>query len=300
LLSLTEADDAARGSGRYGDRWRLPLGHQARAAIAERLAVLGDPRRGVGLINGLPDIDWCLIDGGEVTIEGQRHVVEPFRMARYPITIAQFRAFVDDCFRDGEWHLPLGFQGELPHKGPPSHPASRDSYGANRVSWRDTSAYCHWLASRLKAEIRLPTEAQWQLAATGGDPERIYPWGRDWDPQREPWRANTDESGLGRMLPVGFYPLGAAPGGLMDMAGNLEEWCQDEYARQPSSERPWYRRLFMRKEPPAFALRVLRGGSWNLDRNLARSAHRLTFNPSSRHNFVGFRVVCSSPCRLKV
>jgi len=171
LLNLAEADDAGRGSGRYGDRWRLPLAHQARAALAERLAIVGDPRRGVGLVDGLPDIDWCLIDGGEVTIEGRRQVVEPFRMARYPITVAQFRAFVEDCFRDGEWQLPPGFEGEFAQGDPPQHGAGGGNCGADSVNWHDARAFCHWLGTRLKAEIRLPTEAEWQLAATAGDPE---------------------------------------------------------------------------------------------------------------------------------
>ena len=240
----------------------------------QRLDVVGDPRRGVGLIDGLPDIDWCPIDGGEVTIEEQRQVVEPFRMARYPITIAQFRAFVEDCFRDGKWHLPPGFEGEFPHEDPPRHRASGGSYGADSVSWYDATVFCHWLGTRLKAKIRLPTEAEWQLAATGGDPERVFPWGPDWDPQREPWRANTHESGLGRALPVGFYPLGALPGRPHGHGRNLREWCQDWYEEGQS--------------------RVLRGGSWYLVESAARSANRHWSHPSHRDSSIGFRVVCSS------
>ncbi len=69
LPSLNEAQDETAGSGRYGDAWRLPLGHEARASVGIRRALLGDSRRGVGLrADGLPDIDWCGIDGGAVTI----------------------------------------------------------------------------------------------------------------------------------------------------------------------------------------------------------------------------------------
>ena len=133
-------------------------------------------------------------------------------MARYPVTIAQFRAFVEDCFRDGKWHLPPGFEGEFPHEEPPQHRASGDSHGADGVSWHDASAFCHWLGARLKAKIRLPTEAEWQLAATGGDPERSYPWGDEWDPEREPWRANTAESGLERHVARRVLPAGRLAG----------------------------------------------------------------------------------------
>ena len=136
------------GSGRYGDAWRLPLGHVARASVGVRLAILGDRRKGVGLRDdGLPDIDWCRIEGGEVTIEiranpqrpelarssnASPRTVAPFWMARYPVTIAQFRAFLDECYRDGEWRLPPGFRSILPAElsaaeapGAPRQPSGR-------------------------------------------------------------------------------------------------------------------------------------------------------------------------------
>ncbi|HZD41033.1 MAG TPA: SUMF1/EgtB/PvdO family nonheme iron enzyme [Terriglobales bacterium] len=117
-------------------------------------------------------------------------------------------------------------------------------------------AFCHWLSAKLgaksKVKVTLPTECQWQLAATGGDPGRIYPW-RDpldphWDPVREPWRANTSESGLGRTLPVGFYPLGASPAGVLDMTGNLWDWCLDPYREEGENWRPWYKKLWVRQK----------------------------------------------------
>ncbi len=76
-------------------------------------------------------------------------------------------------------------------------------------------AFCHWLSARSGLEVRLPTEFEWQCAAIGadpgqGEPRRVYPWGRDWDPKRQPWRANTIESELNHSTAVGLYPLGAA------------------------------------------------------------------------------------------
>ncbi len=112
------ADDAATGSGRYGDAWRLPLGHEARASVGMRLALLGDRRKGVGLRDdGVPDLDWVPVDGGEVTIQILTDLTDPgkgikeertrtmpaFRMARHPVTITQFHAFLADCYRDGAW-----------------------------------------------------------------------------------------------------------------------------------------------------------------------------------------------------
>ncbi len=89
--------------------------------------------------------------------------------------------------------------------------------------------------------------------------------------------ANT-KSGLKRTLPVGFYPFGASRAGIMDMAGNLWDWCEDRECTD-----------YM------ISVRVLRGGSWNADQDYARSAYRGGDRPSDRSSDVGFRVVCSSP-----
>ena len=286
-LALNEADDATRGSGRYGEDWRSPLGHKRRAALAERLAIVGDPRPGIGLdAEGLPEIDWVPLASGTVEIDGETFPIAPFSMARYPVTIAQFNAFVAECFRGGAWQLPPGFPWLLPNH-PPQHAGAHENQAADSVSWFDAQGFCHWLNARLvahgrSAAVRLPTETEWQLAATGGDPARLWPWGADWDPEREPWRANTKESGLGRALPVGFYPLGASPNGILDMAGNLWEWCETLYDKS-------------KKRAQDTALRVLRGGSWDYNQDLARSAYRSGVNPNVRLSNIGFRVVCSSP-----
>ena len=222
LPSLMEADNRVAGSGRYGDAWRLPLSHEARASSGVRLALLGDRRRGVGLRpDGLPDIDWCPIEGGEVTVEVRSDPDDPnseivetvtravpaFKLARYPVTIAQFQAFLADYQREGAWRLPPEFPNVPANYSPLAH---HGNHPADTVNWWEAAAFCRWLSARLGAEIRLPTEHKWLLAATGGDRARAYPWGHDWNPTRDPWRANTYESGLFRSTAVGLYPLGAS------------------------------------------------------------------------------------------
>ena len=213
------------------------LAIEARASAGVRLALLGDPRPGVGLrADGLPDVDWCPIEGGDVTIEIHADPndinsettkrlpgsVSPFWMARYPITIAQFRAFLKECYREDGWQLPPGFIVDLPADyPPPKHRARHDNHPADSVNWFDALAFCHWLSARLRFEGPLPTEFEWQLAATGGDRARTYPWVPDWDPLREHWRANTSESDLGRTTAVGMYPAGASAAGILDLAGTL-------------------------------------------------------------------------------
>ncbi len=301
LPSLSAAEDAACGSGRYGDAWRLSLGHVARASVGVRLSLLGDRRRGVGLRgDGLPDIDWCRIEGGEVAIEIRSDPnnpnsdvadtltrnVEPFWIARYPVTIAQFQAFLKDCHQEGKWRLPPDFPGDFPPDyPPPKHRARHSNHPADTVNWYDALAFCHWLSTRLSIEARLPTEFEWQLAASGGDSARTYPWGPDWDPQTEPWRANTVESALGSSTAVGLYPLGASPAGVLDMAGTLSEWCLNAFEDPEDTG----------FSGSAHGRRVLRGGSLDLDQGFARSANRSGGYPIIRISDVGFRVLCSSP-----
>jgi formylglycine-generating enzyme required for sulfatase activity len=303
------------GASEHGAHWRLPLSHSARASVGDRLALLGDRRPGVGLRpDGLPDIAWCRVEpsGGreieQVTLQLRSNpddadskiektvsgAVSAFRIARYPVTVAQFQAFLDHCYREGRWHLPDSFPFTLGEEYPPPKPRARH---ANRpvdsVNWYDALAFCAWLTERLVEGgelpdgqvIRLPTEFEWQLAATGGDSKRSYPWSGEWDPQGEPWRANTYESELGRSTAVGLYPSGNSASGICDLAGTVYEWCFNGF-----------------EEPQALApprspqdRRVLRGGSWDDLRHLARCSCRYLNLPDFRNNLIGFRVLCSSP-----
>ena len=149
------------------------------------------------------------------------------------------------------------------------------------INWFDASAFCHWLGRRFGGDIRLPTEFEWQLAATGGDPERTYPWGPEWDPKQEPCRANTFESELRHVTAVGCYPAGKSAAGLFDMAGTVWEWCLNEFDNPDTIE-------FHTPHRP----RVVRGGSWLTGQADARCANRARVKPSSRNRHFGFRVVC--------
>jgi formylglycine-generating enzyme required for sulfatase activity len=300
--------------------------HELRAIIGVRLDRLGDTRKGVGLReDGLPDLDWVAIPGGTVTIEIRAYANNPsskiiktltrevgaLQMARYPVTVAQFQAFVRECHDGKRWHLPKGAPINLPDSyAPPKHRARHGNHPADTVNWYDAVSFCHWLSVRLRVEVRLPTEFEWQLAAIGGGvthsrpgPEKTglfggwpfaknhpnpimnpcrplqnYPWGQDWDPALEPWRANSYESDLGRSTAVGMYPGGAAASGVLDLSGTVWEWCQNAYENPDD-----------RAVSTTGAARVLRGGSWGNGAGYCRSAYRSGIRPVSQDSDSGFR-----------
>ncbi|NWG16836.1 MAG: DUF559 domain-containing protein [Chloroflexi bacterium] len=127
-------------------------------------------------------------------------------------------------------------------------------------------------------QIRLPTEWEWQWAVQNGAEAQAYPWG-GW----QEGHANTSEAGLNRTMAVGMYPHGAAGCGALDMAGNLWEWCLSEPKHLRDARDP-------------LALRVLRGGSWNVNQRDARAASRHhVYFPLYGSDFWGCRVVVGCP-----
>ena len=210
---------------------------KARLSAGEALAHLGDSRFHDEAGYFLPNeerLGFVEIPSGDFRMgsdeqdeqasgnEQPQHTVslDSFYMARYPVTVAQFRLFVNQS-----GHEPANdnsLQG-------------LDNYPVRYVTWYDAMAYGEWLsktlgrwtgtplevASLLKKgwQVGLPTEAQWEKAARGND-VRFYPWGNDFDADA----ANHDGTGLDDPSPVGCFPQGASPYGLLDMSGNVWEW----------------------------------------------------------------------------
>lgn len=258
--------------------------HHCREEIGLRLNQLGDPRRGVGLnANGLPDIVWINIPGGEVTLktESREHfTVPPFLLARYPVTWRQYCAFLQAEYG----YCNPAWWEDRPRKEEPGQQLwSFANYPVINVSWYDALAYCRWLSVKLQLPIRLPAEWEWQWAAAGGT-QQDYPWQGEWNGQR----ANSAEAGIGRTVAVGLYPLARNPFGVEDMAGNIWEWCLNSC------------------DPPSDAsldtseARVLRGGSWYSSPDSVRASVRYSYRPVSRSNSIGFRVLCSSPIESRI
>jgi formylglycine-generating enzyme required for sulfatase activity len=260
---------------------------EARHPIALALGYLGlDRRPGIGLDEqGLPEINWVEISAGTFLYgekPKQHDLPTLIHMARYPITNAQYQAFIDaGGYRDKRWWEGLAESFESPEEPRWTEP----NRPRERVSWYEAMAFCRWLSGRLGYEIRLPTEWEWEKAARSTDGHE-YPWGEGY----RPGFANVNETAtkagptyLKQTTAVGLYPQGASPYGVEDLAGNVWEWCLNEHHKPE------------RIEPGGDEARVLRGGSWNYDPEYARAPNRVGIHPGFRNYDIGFRVVCSSP-----
>ena len=127
-----------------------------------------------------PDIDWVKIPPDEVILENNAGTfkVEPFYLARYPVTHAQFQCFIDDPegYANARWWAELDAE-----PGTPVMPRwSEANHPRETVSWFEAMAFCAWLSERLGYAIQLPTEWQWQQAACSGQADFNYPWGPDY------------------------------------------------------------------------------------------------------------------------
>jgi len=241
-----------------------------------------DTRAGVGLCpDGLPDIAWCEVPAGEFIYQEDERVTLPaFHIAKYPVTYKQFQAFIDapDGFSNAKWWDGLHEGGvEQQRSGPGDQAFKFWNHPRERVSWYDAMAFCRWLSAKLKDEITLPTEEQWEKAARGTK-GRAYPYAGVFDPTK----GNTDESAIGQTNAVGIFPDGASPYGVTDMSGNVWEWTLTEYKTQNS------------KNISNSEHRALRGGSWGDFQHYARSAFRDSDAPALRSSPYGFRVVLVS------
>jgi formylglycine-generating enzyme required for sulfatase activity len=164
--------------------------------------------------------------------------VSPFYMSRCEVTVLQFESF-RKC-------SPALLQR--------TGPAWREP--AVSVPWQDASAFCRFVQGLdpSGAAYRLPAEAEWELAARGTE-GRTFPWGEDRSvASRANLRGGAD--GYVALAPVGSFPEGATPEGIVDLLGNAAEWCLDWYGPYPAGD------AVNPRGPAIGARRVVRGGSF--------------------------------------
>ncbi|MDS4014385.1 MAG: SUMF1/EgtB/PvdO family nonheme iron enzyme [Candidatus Accumulibacter sp.] len=236
----------------------------------------------------LPDIDWVEIPGGEFLYQkGERRRLETFRIARYPVTNVQYQTFIDDGgYADDRWWK------DLKRPQPESSHWPQANRPRTNVNQYEAVAFTRWLSARFGYAVRLPSESEWERAARGRD-GRAYPWGETY----ESGRANIDETAkyfgsehkvgewtLEQTTAVGVYPHGASPEGVLDLSGNVWEWCLEDSEKSVRGE----------MSLPNSA-GVVRGCCWGNDADDARASGRDWLDPDDRFLDVGFRVLSSAP-----
>jgi len=210
--------------------------------------------------------------------------LKAYRIDKYPVTNAQYARFIAATGHrpPSDWKNGKIQQGVL-------------LYPVTLVNWYDAAAYAKW------AGKRLPSEAEWEKAARGTDGRR-WPWGNEMDPAR----LNTYYN-VGSATNVTAYANGVSPYGVFDMAGNVDEWVEDDFVPYKGTDAP--ADVFQGKvarvlnaEDRAMKIadmvpvnrqyKVLRGGSWKGDPFSTASYHRDYSWPNFASDFYGFR--CAS------
>ena len=281
------------------------LGDAERMVCGDALGLLNDPRPGVGVkpsplaplpegegkrgrglrgegLMALPDMLWLRVkgtDGKKVEFIGDEgkfgeFEVPDFYVSKYLVTYAQYQVFAESDYDNPQW-----WDG-FPEKYRPQKLSGARTKIANAprdtISWYQSVAFGRWLDAQLREadllpddnmQIRLPMEWEWQWLAQNGEENCDYPWG-DW----QEGYANTSEAGMNRTTAVGMYPHGKAECGALDMAGNLWGWGANNYGSNTSSK-------------------VLRGGSFAINQDSARSSYRYDYFPFSDDDSYGCRLV---------
>ena len=235
--------------------------------------------------------------------------VSSFALDKYEVTVGRFRAFVEagagtqvappaagdgahpeivGSGWDSEWNSQLQDSTDhllLSAKCGGDYPTWTDTPGANEqcpmncMNWYEAFAFCIWDGARL------PTEAEWEYAAVGGDENRLYPWGDD---VTEPLPANYYETDRTSFVAVGSYPDGNGRWGHADLAGSMLEWVLDW------DDVDWYTKTqsgcsdCANLTPDLF--RVVRGGGWTSSALTLRGVASDGYTPEdSWHRIIGWR-----------
>jgi serine/threonine-protein kinase len=218
--------------------------------------------------------------------------LDGYWVGKYEVTVTQFKIFVNDtgyvteaessggafAFTGSirkQWRQKKGINWKNPGF------EQEDNHPVVCVSWNDVNKYCKWLSRKKGLTFKLPTEAQWEKAARGTD-SREFPWG---DQKPGGTLANFDEK-VGKTTPVDSYHKGASPYGLLDMAGNVWEWCRDWYGKR-------YYKLSPGKNPTgpkSGSERVIRRGSWGNEARIIHGPVTYLYVPSFCSFNLGFRL----------
>jgi formylglycine-generating enzyme required for sulfatase activity len=290
-------DELRKGLVRLLNDATQPLPVQERVRAGFLLGDLGDPRFPVTIeqwqaeaeqaLSGDTSGYFCRVEPGTYIVgssnddpdardnEKPQHTVtfdEPFWIARLPLTNAQWQEWVREA--EGQPSYAAN-DSDLNH---PNQPVVN-------VTWYMCRDFCRWLSEQTGLTIRLPSEAEWEAAARGGDARR-YPWGDDWRDDHAATEEDLETRGTRWSTPVGCYPRGAAPGGALDVAGNVWEWTHTPWAENHDPPRSTER-------ADDAARFTFKWGDCRDDRTLVRCAARFRIVPIDGGNDLGLRVLLS-------
>ncbi|MBI5821885.1 MAG: SUMF1/EgtB/PvdO family nonheme iron enzyme [Verrucomicrobia bacterium] len=307
LAPAETRDSALTANPKRGEVCTLALGGSA------TLELVGIPPGEFLLGSTKEEQAWAVANGGKaeyIKREGETPrkaaIKQGFWMGRTEVTVGQWKQFVavtghaseaekqgNACCYDRAAKTFTNMEGKS-WRDPNFGAAPEDNHPVCCVSWNDAVMFCEWLTERERKAgrlpsgmvVRLPTEAEWEYACRAGTQTKFW-WGdsKEEGEGRLNWNGTAD--GFQFTSPVDHYGARGRNGfGLADMAGNVQEWCLDNYDATGAHEECW----------KVGASRVLRGGSFHgLMPALARCACRNSFGPGVSNSSYGFRVVVASP-----
>ena len=207
--------------------------------------------------------------------EGPVHRVwiDSFSLAATQVTNAEYECFLRATSAPAP---PFWRHADFNH---PQHPVTG-------VSWYEAVRYCEWLKAQTGRAFRLPTEAEWELAARGGMEQKLFPWG-DEPPQSLPNYASRWLKGpevVAQYAPNAF--------GIYDICDNVHEWCSDWYDPAYYSVSPERNPQGPEQSPMKPARKASRGGSWRHHIKVARCSTRSSIPPEFQYADYGFRLAC--------
>ena len=211
-----------------------------------------------------------------IELEAPQRSVEilPFRMAKYCVTNEEFHRFIVDT---GSSYRPTSWHNDKYEFLKSNHPVFTVTIDA-------AMEFCLWLSKRIKRRFRLPTEAEWEYASSGLEQYK-YPWGNQFKEDH----ANTIESRLMRTTPIGMFARGNSPFGVMDMAGNVEEYTTGRYIHYSGDSLAEDNCLKSLE-----GAKVVRGGSFARFQDLTRNTCRRAVSQPDKFA-IGFRYVEEFP-----
>ena len=256
------------------------------------------------------DQDMVLVQGGTYTMgcpvsqkstcglnlkPSQQVTLKSFKMSRYLVTVSRFEAFINatqyktvaekegkSTFWNGkDWTNAPGLNWRHNAAGKPYSEDEKKKFPVINVSYNDAKEYCRWLSAETGKSYRLPTEAEWEYAARGGNKSRGYRYAGSDIIDSVAW---FSLNGNGTTHPVGLKRPNEL--GLYDMTGNVWDWCNDWFGRDYKTtpvENP--------QGPLSGNSRALRGGSWRNYDEYSLPLISVGNVPDYRGNFIGFRVV---------